>query len=664
MEAQERSPFSLLNWMKRLIAVRKQHHAFGRGSIEFLRPENPHVLAYLREHEGDVILVVNNLSGAAQAVRLDLSRFSGRVPVEMLGNTEFLPVDETPYALTLGPYGFFWFSLQTRRGGDDAPEWDEALAREWAEQDVAVLESRESVAALVAAIPREWVARQRWFRGKTREIVAVELEDHAVVVPEHGPRWMAAVARVRYAEGEPDLYVLPLSLRPPLEKGVGGEAIAVLATARGEACLYEALVDRYSALSLLRAMREESELTSSAGRFRGHRGAALEGETGRLTPVKRIAAEQSNTSVVFGERLIMKLFRRLELGLSPDLEVTRFLTEHAGFRSVPALAGWLDYTHEREGTASVAGVFRFVPNSGDAWAYTQRALARYFAAASRSAADPSTVAGRDATRRMMGDYHAAARSLGRVTGELHAALASAGPEHPDFVPERVGEDDVRAWADAFRRDVSAVMEELGRRLDAIPGAFPQQVLNELAAVVRQAPDLGHRADDLRLLNELGATRIRIHGDYHLGQVLRASDPEAAGSEWFVMDFEGEPARPLAERRAKYSPLRDVAGMLRSFDYAARMAFAELDTRDPRARAALEGWTEAWRAEVRSVFLAGYREATRGAEFVPAEDGAFARVLAVFELEKAVYEVGYEMNNRPDWIWVPILGITAILREGA
>ncbi|HEX2191449.1 MAG TPA: maltose alpha-D-glucosyltransferase [Longimicrobiaceae bacterium] len=664
VESQEKSPFSLLNWMKRLVQVRKQHHAFGRGSIEFLQPENPHVLAYLRQHEQDTILVVNNLSGAAQSVRLDLSRFAGCVPVEMLGHTEFLPIDETPYALTLSPYGFFWFAIRARADGEEGSELDATLAHEWAEQDMRVLESRASVSALVAALPYEWLTSQRWFRGKGREVVAVELQDHAVVAPEHGPRWMVAAVQVRFAQGEPDVYLLPLSLRPPLERGASAEPIAAVATESGEVRLYEALVDRYTAMALLRVMREEETLPSSEGRFRGHRGELLTQDAGRLTPVKRMSAEQSNTSIVFGERLIMKLFRKLEAGVNPDLEVTRFLVEQAGFRGVPELAGWLDYTGGGVATASVAGVFRFVPNAGDAWAYTRRALDRYFAAASRSAADPATAAGRDATRRMMGDFHAAARSLGRVTGELHAALASAGPEHPDFAPELITEEDVRGWVEAYQRDAAVVLGEVARRLESIPGVFPAGTHNDLAAIIREGADLRHRADDLRLLNEGGLTRTRTHGDYHLGQVLRASDPGAAGSDWFVMDFEGEPARPLAERRAKQSPLRDVAGMLRSFDYAVRMALAEQDAGDLRTRAALEGWADAWRGMVRGVFLEGYVEAAGGAGFLPDDPETLRRVLTVFELDKAVYELGYEMSNRPAWIWVPIRGIRDLLGGGA
>jgi maltose alpha-D-glucosyltransferase/alpha-amylase len=663
VEAQERSPYSLLNWMKRLVQVRKQHQAFGRGSIEFLQPENPHVLAYLREHEDDVILVVNNLSGAAQAVRLDLSRFAGRAPVELLGHTEFLPIDETPYALTLSPYGFFWCALR-KAGAAEGEELEEGVAREWAEQDARVLESRETVEQLVRSIPSEWLVRRRWFRAKAREVIGVELDDHAVVAPEHGPRWIIALVRVRFHEGESDLYVLPLSLRAPLDRGVEAECITRLSTAHGEVRLYEALVDRHTALSLLRVMREEAALPSTTGRFRGHRAGVLTHETGRLTPVKRMSAEQSNTSIVFGERLILKLFRKLEAGTNPDLEITRFLVENTEFRGVPALAGWLDYTGDEVGNASVAAVFRFIPNAGDAWAYTRRALDRYFGAASRSAADPGSITGRDTVRRMLGDYRDAARGLGRITGQLHAALASAGEEHPDFVPELIGEEDVGTWVTGYQQQMSATLDEVGRRLESIPGAFPHEVLNDLAAVVRGGADLRHRLDDLRLLNETGVMKTRIHGDYHLGQVLRASDPAAAGSEWFIMDFEGEPARPLHERRDKYSPLRDVAGMLRSFDYAVRMAFTDHAPSELAAREALRGWADAWRREVRDVFLEGYREATAGAVFIPQDEEVLRRVLAVFELEKAVYELGYESNNRPDWIWVPVQGILAITGEGA
>ncbi|MDQ3555413.1 MAG: maltose alpha-D-glucosyltransferase, partial [Gemmatimonadota bacterium] len=618
VEAQERSPFSLLNWMKRLIEVRKLHHAFGRGSIEFLEPENPHVLVYLREHDEDTILVVNNLSGSAQAVRLDLGRFAGRTPIELLGGTEFLPVDETPYALTLSPYGFFWFGL--RAAASRSEHDDPYSSGEWAEQDAAVFESGTALAGVAAAIPHEWLLQQRWFGGKAREIAGLELQDHAVLAPERGPRVLLTGIRVRYVEGEPDLYFLPLSLSPAPQPGPDPEPILTHATEAGEFRLHDALLDGRTAGALLETIAAEREVAGSAGRFRGHRTEAFERLDGVREPARPVGGEQSNTSLVFGDRLILKVFRRLQPGTHPDLEITRFLLEHTSFRALPALAGWIDYLPGQGRDTSVAGLFEYVPNQGDAWRYTLRSLERFFAAASRSAADPASVAGREATRRMAGEFVAAARTLGGVTGELHQALASADGSHPAFAPEPIGAADVERWIGLFQRDVSVTLDEVGRRLESIPGAFPAGMHNDLAATLREAANLRARAEDLRLL--VGAVRTRFHGDFHLGQVLRA-DEGSDGGEWVILDFEGEPARPLDERRAKGSPLRDVAGMLRSFDYAVQTARAGQGSGDLAAAAALGAWGEAWKREVRGAFLAGYGEATAGAPFVPANPEALA-----------------------------------------
>ncbi len=651
VEAQQRSPFSLLNWMKRLIQVRKQHRAFGRGSIEFLEPKNPHVLAYLREHEGDSILVVNNLSGTAQAVQLDLARFSGCVPVELLGHTEFLPVDETPYALTLSPYGFFWFAIRPRRETADTGPSDAASG--WAAEDAALFDTPASVATLVASIPADWLPRQRWFRGKAREIVALELHDHTVVRPADGPPALLAVVRVRYARGEPELYLIPLSIRPATP---GAEPILSLSVQAREVAFFEALLDEPAALALLDMVGEERQVETALGRFRGEKAEAFEHLGGSRTPVRRIAAEQSNTSVVFGDRLLLKVFRKLEAGVNPDVEISRFLVERAGFHGVPAPAGEITYSHGA-GTAALAALFEFVPNSGDAWTYTLRSLERFFAAASRSATDPLTPLGRESLRRSAGEYLGAAQRLGTVTGQLHTALASGKESDSDFVAEPVTEQDVQRWTHDFQKHVGAVLQDAGRRLDAIPGAFPAASLGDLAKVVRNGPNLRQMGSDLHLIRELGLTKTRFHGDYHLGQVLRAAGSREG--EWLVFDFEGEPARPLAERRAKHSPLRDVAGMLRSFDYAVRVAFRQQDTSDLLVRQSLERWAEAWYREVSEVFLAAYREATEGTSFVPRDSDGLRRILSAFELEKALYEFGYEINNRPDWIWIPVHGILEI-----
>jgi len=660
VEAQLRSPYSLLNWMKRLIQVRKAHRAFGRGSIEFLTPANQHVLAYVREYEGDVILVVNNLSGSAQAVTLDLSRFDGCVPVELLGHTEFLPIDAAPYPLTLSPFGFFWFAVrhpvESHQGLDETQL--AALAAEWDEQDAGLVSSADAVSGLLAELSPDWLHERRWFRSKTREITAVEHFDYVALRPERGPRLLLPIIRVRYSLGDPEYYLLPVTLRPSLEPGEEPVAILTVSTASREVSLFDALGGPTSAPVLLRLIEGEEEHEGAYGIFRGMRTPAWHDLPDERSPARRLTGEQSNTSIVLGESAILKVFRKLEPGIHPDIEVSRFLLENTGFRALPALAGWIEYAGEAGGASSVAGLYRFVPNRGDAWVHTLTALDRFFNAASRSAADPFSVSGQAALRRMAGDYFATAGALGRVTAELHLALASASAEHPDFTPEPVSAADTQRWIEAIRREADQVFEDVGRRLEAIPGSFPPAVQNDLAALVRQAADIRQRMEDLRLLASPGVVKIRLHGDYHLGQILRARDPIASGGEWIILDYEGEPARPLEQRRLKHSPIRDVAGLMRSFDYAVQVALRNFQTDDFMVRNANRVWGGAWLDAARRHFLDAYLESAGNAPFIPRQPGGFHRVLATFELAKAIYELGYEMNNRPDWIWVPIQGIVS------
>ena len=661
VEAQQRSPFSLLNWMKRLIQVRKAHRAFGRGSIEFLKPDNLHVLAYLREYDGDVILVVNNLSGSAQPVRLDLSKFAGYSLIEMLGQTEFLPIHETPYALSLSPYSFFWFAI--RKPAADQRDMSEAeliaLAKEWSEQDSLLMANSEDAARLLAGLSAEWFQQQRWFRSKARTIASIEHFDHSSIAPETAPRVMLAILRVRFSEGDPEFYLLPLSLRPPLRADTEPIAILTVSTTSREVSLYEALSDGSSAAAMMEIISGRSELGGVAGTFQGHTTAAWDELEGSATPIRRIFGEQSNTSVIFGERSMLKVYRKLEAGLNPDIEISRFIVENTDFKAIPALAGWLDYTADDGLETSVAAVYRFIPNKGDAWEYTLTSLDRFFNAASRSAADPFSPSGQASLKRMAGEYFAEAAELGRVTGELHLALATATAAHPAFIPEPVSPVDAHRWIEGYQRAAATMFDEVGRRLDVIPGSFPAGIHNELATLVRESADLRQRMEELQLLADERVSKMRIHGDYHLGQVLRTRDPKQAGAPWVILDFEGEPARPLEERREKHTPMRDVAGMLRSFSYAVHVAIRNFHTDDFMVRNAMRMWGGVWEMSVRGEFLNAYRAAVGKASFVPQDEDAFNRVVAVFELEKAIYELGYEMNNRPDWIWVPVNGILAI-----
>jgi maltose alpha-D-glucosyltransferase/alpha-amylase len=297
----------------------------------------------------------------------------------------------------------------------------------------------------------------------------------------------------------------------------------------------------------------------------------------------------------------------------------------------------------------------------DAWSYTQKILNRFLPAAARSAADPSSLSGQSALRRMAGEYFVAAGTLGELTARMHLALASAGPEHPDFQVQPITAEDVQRWTDDSHAEMTRTLADVSRRLDTIPGAFPADQLNQLAELVRDTPNLRQRLDDLHLLVDAECVRSRIHGDYHLGQVLRRE--QEGGAAFLVIDFEGEPARSLEQRRDRYSPLRDVAGMMRSLDYAVRMTLAEHRSLDLVRENALHLWSGAWLDAVRSAFLISYRDTLGESHLAPRDPAAFRRILSVFELEKAVYELGYEMNNRPGWIWIPIQGIRSILGVG-
>jgi maltose alpha-D-glucosyltransferase/alpha-amylase len=657
VEAQQLSPFSLLNWMKRLIQVRKAHRAFGRGSIEFLLPDNEHVLAYLRKYEGDVVLLVHNLSASAQPARLDLNEYQGTVPVELLGQTEFMPIQAAPYPLTLSPYGFYWFVLR-HPVKPTALSADTDLAgrlREWGDEDAGFLANRDNVVRMLAGLSPGWLQQQRWFRSKSREMTKLELLDYGVAPSSEGASVLLAVLRVQYREGPSDSYLLPLSLRPPLRPSEEEPPpILSMATATRDVGLYDAMYDPAGASALLR-LAETDGVVTGTGAFRGRRTRAWSRLTGDREPVRIHPGEQSNTSVVMGEAAILKVFRKLEPGLNPDIEISRYLVEETEFQALAALAGWIEYTAPDGTATSLAGCFEYIPNRGDAWDYTLTTLVRFLSAASRSAADPSTAAGDAALRRMTGGYFDAIAAIGRVTAEMHLALASAGPDQPDFVPEPILSEEVQRWIEMDQRAAATTLADAARQLRTIPKAFPAHLKERLAAVVREGPDLRQRLEDCRFLAATNTRKCRIHGDYHLGQVLRAKDPSRIG-EWVVLDFEGEPQRPLAERREKQSPLRDLAGMLRSFNYAVQIALREFATDDLRVMNSLLAWSWQWERTVRSTFLESYREAAGDAGFLPADPDVFDRVLGAFELAKALYELNYEINNRPDWIGIPLQGI--------
>jgi maltose alpha-D-glucosyltransferase/alpha-amylase len=570
VEAQEANPQSLLSWMRRIIALRKRFQAFGRGSIEFLHPENRKVLAFVRQYGEERILVVANLSRFAQFAQLDLSAYAGLVPVEVFGRTEFPPAGDQPYPVMLGPHAFYWFSLEPQRIdlGQLSPMSELSLS------------DRELERALPAHL-----RAQRWFGGRSRRIKDVTVTDSVAIADA-----ALKLVDVQYQTGDSDTFALPLC------PNGDGRVVDALGEPSFNHLLLEAIARRR--------------------RFRGRAGDVIALPTPHLArlrgdddlAVRLGTAEQTNNSVIFGERLILKLFRRIEFGQHPDLEVSRFLTD-VGFPNIAPVAGSVVYRKGRTQTAAMAMLQAYVPNQGDAWSHALTELS-----------DPS------AAER----YRPYAELLGRRTAEMHLALASR-PDVPDFAPEPTLMLDARSVYQSIRSLTQQVLPLLRQRLEHLPAAACPD-----ADVVLEGWDRLHGRLRGLLARPISARRIRCHGDYHLGQVL------FTGGDFIVIDFEGEPARPLRERRLKRWALKDVAGMIRSFAYA--------------GQAANVAHGPEWAKSTGDVFMQSYLETAAGAPFLPATQEERDLLLDAMLIEKALYELRYELDHRPDWVNIPLRGL--------
>ena len=667
VEAQERSPFSLLHWMKRMIALRKQHQVFGRGSIEFIRTDNRKVLTYVRRYEKDVVLCVANLSRTVQPVQMPLAQFAGLTPVEMLGQTEFPRITDQTYFVTLAPYGFYWFQLQevvTAVTARTAPLAEEPSAVPalfagvvW---DSIVDGSMRSIIERQALVP--FLERQRWFGGKSRPLASAKFVYWTTLRKGAHPAFLTLV-EAEYTDGGRERYTLPLAM----SSGADAAAIeqqhpsAVLARITGarKGVLYDGVFDDATCATLLASILEGREVPTRAGQLRAASiGLTPEGAAAdALVPITRGAPDQSNTSVVFGHRLIMKLFRRVEPGPNPDVEIGEFLTRR-GFTRVPPLRGTIAYSAPGQEESSLAMLQEFVPNQGNGWEVTIAELGRYFErvtglpepdVARRQAQDwinQRRAEPPDHVVEAVTGYLALADVLGRRTGELHLNLASAGPHEAAFVPEPLTPADVKTMAETMRRHAH---EQLKTLEAALPRLDDRR--RDLAReVLAHRDELIHEFDDLEQLRTSGAVRIRCHGDYHLGQIL------VTEGDVVILDFEGEPARPLAERRSKSSPLRDVAGMLRSFSYAALTGLGAATVVRPEDLERLTPWADLWETWVSAAFLRAYLAVTRERPFVPSHPDDVDVLLQTLVLDKALYELGYELNNRPDWVHIPLTGL--------
>jgi len=677
VEAQQNNQHSLLWWMKRLIGLRRQHQAFGRGSLTFLHPENRRIVAFTREHGDEKILVVANTSRFVQYVELDLSAHRGLTPVEMFGRVEFPRVEDRPLVLTLGPHAFLWFTLEADPGhrGREIRATTDQPPQIVAPPDLSGVLAGTGGNQLMRILPGYLRAR-RWFRSKARRIKSVALRE-AIPLPITNGEAVLALLTVDFTEGEAETYAIPLALAAA--HGATPDRIvhefpqAVVAyvgnnvdPAAPKWLLYDALYDPSFATALLDVIGAKKRLSGRRGQITATPTPALRA----LLPPKADAlearpgrSEQSNTSVTFSDKLILKLFRRIEPGVNPDLEIGQALTAES-FPNVPAVAGWLAYRSPGSEPAALAILQQFVPNQGDAWEYTLDQVGAYYdravtvdalpeAGRADIAAIVEAASAGDAPEQayeQIGTYLDAARLLGQRTAELHAALARA--DDGGFAPEPFTALYQRSVYQTMRVQASEAIAALGKKLADLPASVHSDAQEALA----RSGEVQHRLRSI-LDRKIDSKRIRCHGDFHLGQVLWT------GRDFVIIDFEGEPGRPLVERRHKRSAMADVAGMLRSFHYAALGTLVSEGVGSavrPEDVPRLAPWATYWYRWVAATYLRAYRAAAAGAQFMPASDEELVALLSASMLNKVLYELTYELNNRPDWVSIPLRGLLDML----
>ena len=655
VESQTRDRSSLLNWMKRMLQVRKNSQAFGRGTLRFIRPGNRKVLVYLREYGDDTILCVANLSRSAQPVEIDLADQKGTVPIELLGSTAFPPIGELPYFLTLPGYGFYWFRLSREA---QAPPWhDERTAPE--DLPVLVLVEGwnsffpERVAAWRASLAMRlrvqlesrviphFVATQRWYAGKSTPILSARLADYGMRESSLD-RWLATIFTIESAT-ETYQYFIPLAIA--IEDGEEARwkklQPAAIARVRQQATvgvLADACVDENFCRVVVDAMGGSLELPTHVGHIRAFSTsvfAELRGDPGTILNVTPGSAQSSNTTVRMGDQFFLKIYRKLQPGVNPELEIGRYLTEVVHFPNIVPVAGAAEYEAQDGTVMTLALLQAFVMNQGDGWDYTINYLVRFLEDRRTGAPLPEDAHGL---------YLSLTKTLAIRTAELHVALSRPTTD-PAFAPEPITAADISNWRTHALAEAEKTLTLL---TDHAPGLPPEVVADAESLLKRRALLLRRMEESVAEVPR--GMKTRRHGDYHLGQVL------VRRNDFILVDFEGEPGRTLPERRMKHSPLTDVAGMLRSFTYARRAALQRSSQAADQA-GKLEPLLEKWEQEVRASFLTAYDEVARAGGLYDSME-EMRPLLQLFEIEKALYEVRYELGNRPDWASIPLRSLIA------
>lgn len=670
VENQERNPSSLLWWMRRTIAMRKRFKAFGSGSLDILPSDNPKILTFIRSVEDEKLLVVICLSRFSQTVTVDLSRYAGLIPEEVFSRNRFPIIQETRYHFTMGPYDYFWFLLRSTEAVTEDQEESRKLKLRQGHPWWDVLTSKTGELFCNIVIPH-YLQRVFWFSDKGRAIRQISVDD-TCQLKQDDQVFLLTFMKITYTDGDPEIYLIPLTWftserlqvvtdRHPLA------TITALSLGDEDGFLCDAAYFEEFRVLLF-------ELIGNSGKAHGANGSQLIGlrSSGvtkksplrtEIFPSRIAAVEQNNTSILYGDRLLFKMYRKLEQGINPEPEILQFLAGGKRFRNVPSYAGKIQYHHAKGGLYEIGVLQNYISCHGDAWRNTLTSLTQFVEHLLSHKHDLPKLPARlptllevvekgipeQFTDLVRGLHLEMALLLGRRTAEMHRALASSTDSTWS----------VEEFSTLYQRSIFQSMRGHVRRNFQLLSANIQHLSS---AVQRRATEiLSTEKEVIACLQKitgrrLSAMKCRIHGDFHLGQAL------FTGKDFVFIDFEGEPAHSLTERRLKRSPLRDVAGMIHSFHYAAMTTLANHGASHPDDIPLLEPWLEAWYVYVSGSYLKAYLHAMKSSPLVPTDRTELTIMLRCFLIQKVVHELGYELNNRPDLIDIPLRGLEMLLRE--
>jgi maltose alpha-D-glucosyltransferase / alpha-amylase len=675
VEVQLGNPHSLLWWMRRLLALRKRWRALGEGKCEFLQTDNRKILSYILRFQSETLLVVANLSRFPQPVELDLSAFQHTAPIELFGRTEFPTINQGPYFLSLGPHSFYWFSLEPKfaraqvQPGANGRVALPALAISHHWQEILGEKNKFEMKEILPG----YLNAQPWFKGKSRAVKLFTIKEEFPIKLAGGSEARLAFLQVDYVDGDTELYCMPLAFASgpeadALRQHAPERMIAEISGASPvqSGVLYDAFGSPDFCVALMEMVLRARRLKTPQGEIEVTRLPELRRVTGESVPKPSgTRYEQSNSSVIFEDKLMLKLFRRLEPGLNPELEVGRFLNNHS-FPHCQALVGSIDYAGRAGERFTLATVQAFIPSAITAWDFTLDALGRYYdrvmtwVAQGQSAAvplsEPVQLLQPDfpaPVAETIGTYLESARLLGVRTAELHKVLASDAVDKA-FIPELSTPHHRRAVFQSMRNLAARNLRWLGQRTNTLPPET--QPLARRVAELEPVIIQNYRVlCDQRLL----AKRLRLHGDCRLGQVLWT------GKDFVFIDFEGDVSLPISERRLKHSPMRDVAAMVRSFHYAASVGLDQHVQRGsipPENMLRFQSWLRYWYLWVSVAYLKAYFQAVADAGIFPNNEEAILAMLRAFLLDRAIYELGRQLKEGGQGLEIPLSGILFLLRE--